>query len=181
MKNNRHTIDRNLVNLIICIGEIVIGALLLINPVGFTSAVLIALGVLLAVLGAIRLIGYFRTEPEIAARGGGLVTGLLFLLAGLFCIFRWNWFVLTFPILTVVYGVLTLANGLNKLQGAVDALRLGLRYWYLAMIGAVVTLLFGALIVLNPFATTAVLWTFIAVSLIVEAVLDILSFVLGRS
>lgn len=181
MKENRHTIDRSLINLIICIGEIVIGALLLFNPVGFTSAVLIALGVLLAVLGGIRLVGYFRTPPELAARGGGLVLGLLFLLTGLFCILRWEWFVLTFPLLTAVYGALTLANGLNKLQGAVDALRLGLRYWYLAMIGAVVTLLFGVLIVLNPFTSTAVLWTFLAVSLIVEAVLDILSFVLGRS
>lgn len=180
MKNNLRSIDRNLMNLIVCIGEIVIGALLLINPIGFTSAVLIALGVLLVILGATRLVGYFRAAPEIAAQGGGLVTGLVFVLAGLFCIFRWQWFVVTFPILTVVYGVLTLVNGINKLQCAVDAWRLGQRYWYIAMIGAALTLVFGALIVFNPFTTTSLLWTFIAVSLIVEAVLDILSFVLGK-
>lgn len=180
MKNHFRSIDRNLVNLIICIGEILIGALLLINPIGFTSAVLIALGVLLVVLGAARLVGYFRAAPEVAAQGGGLVTGLLFVLVGLFCIFRWEWFVVTFPILTVVYGVLTLANGINKLQWAVDAWRLGQRYWYVAMIGAALTLVFGALIVFNPFTTTTVLWTFIAVSLIVEAVLDILSLVMGK-
>lgn len=180
MKNHFRSMDRNLVNLIICIGEILIGALLLINPIGFTSAVLIALGVLLVVLGATRLVGYFRAAPEVAAQGGGLVTGLLFVLVGLFCIFRWEWFVVTFPILTVVYGVLTLANGINKLQWAVDAWRLGQRYWYVAMIGAALTLVFGALIVFNPFTTTTVLWTFIAVSLIVEAVLDIVSLVLGK-
>ena len=86
MKNIRHSIDRNAMNLIVCIGEILIGALLLINPIGFTSAVLIALGVVLVALGAIRLVGYFRSDPEAAAQGGGLVTGLLFMLAGLFCI-----------------------------------------------------------------------------------------------
>lgn len=180
MKNNRHTLDRNLMNLLVCIGEVLIGALLLINPVGFTSAVLIALGVLLVLLGGARLVGYFRAAPELAARSGGLVTGLLFVLAGLFCIFRWDWFVLTFPILTVVYGVLTVVNGINKLQWAVDALRLGQQYWYIAMIGAAVTLVFGGLIVFNPFAATDVLWTFLAVSLLVEAVLDIAAFVLGR-
>ena len=180
MKNHFRSMDRNLVNLIICIGEILIGALLLINPIGFTSAVLIALGVLLVVLGATRLVGYFRAAPEVAAQGGGLVTGLLFVLVGLFCIFRWEWFVVTFPILTVVYGVLTLANGINKLQWAVDAWRLGQRYWYVAMIGAALTLVFGALIVFNPFTTTTVLWTYIAVSLIVEAVLDIVSLVLWK-
>ena len=180
MKNNRHSIDRSLMNLILCIGEIVIGALLLINPIAFTSAVLVALGVILVLLGGARLMGYFRAVPEVAAQSGGLVTGLSFLLAGLFCIFRWEWFVLTFPILTVVYGVLTLANGINKLQWAVDALRLDQKYWYLAMIGAGLTLVFGALIVFNPFTTTSVLWTFIGISLIIEAVLDILCFVFGK-
>lgn len=180
MKNHFRSIDRDLMNLIVCIGELLIGVLLLINPIGFTSAVLMALGALLALLGAARLAGYFRAAPEVAAQGGGLATGLLFVLAGLFCIFRWEWLVVTFPILTVVYGVLTLANGINKLQWAVDAWRLGLRYWYVAMIGAALTLVFGGLIVFNPFATTSVLWTFIAVSLILEAVVDILSLVLGK-
>ena len=76
--------------------------------------------------------------------------------------------------------MLTLANGINKLQWAVDALRLDQKYWYLAMIGAGLTLVFGALIVFNPFTTTSVLWTFIGISLIIEAVLDILCFVFGK-
>lgn len=181
MKNNRYAVDHDLFNLILCIGEVILGVLLLLNPIGFTSAVLITLGVLLVALGIARLAGYFRTEPALAARGGGLVSGLVFLLAGLFCIFRWEWFVATFPLLAGVYGLLTLVNGLNKLQWAVDALRLGRRGWYLALIGAAVTLLFGALILANPFATTAVLWTFLAVSLLLEAVLDFLALVRSRS
>lgn len=180
MKNIRHSLDRELMQLLICIGEIVLGALLLINPIGFTSAVLVALGVLLLLLGAMRLLGYFRAEPAVAAAGGGLVAGLAFVLVGLFCIFRWQWFVVTFPILTVVYGILTLGNGLNKLQYAVDLLRLGQRYWYVAMIGSALTLVFGVVIVTNPFASTAFLWTFIAVSLLAEAALDLAALLFGR-
>ena len=180
MKHMHRSIDRSLMNLLICVAEILIGALLLLNPLGFTSTVLIALGILSAVLGVTQLLGYFRAQPELAAQSGGLVTGLVLLLAGLFCIFRWEWFVVTFPILTVVYGVLTLINGLNKLQWAVDALRLHQRFWYVAMIGAVLTLLFAGLILINPFTSTAFLWTFIAISLIVEAVMDLFSLVLGR-
>lgn len=180
MKNNRHAVDRRRINLILCLGEFLLGVLLLINPVGFTSAVLMTLGALLAALGALRLVGYFRAEPAEAARGGGLVIGLCLVLTGLFCLFRWEWFVLTFPILTVVYGVLTLVNGLNKLQDAVDALRLELRYWYVAMTGAALTLVFAALILVNPFSSTAVLWTFLAVSLMVEGAADLAFLVLGR-
>lgn len=177
MKQHLHSVDRHLISLLICIGEILIGVLLLLNPRGFTHTVFVALGVLLAALGITRLAGYWRAEAAVAARSGGLVTGLVFLLAGGFCIFRWQWFVVTFPILTVVYGVVTLLNGLNKLQFAVDLWRLGQRYWYLALAGAGLTLLFGAVILANPFATTALLWKFVAIAFLAEAVLDLVALV----
>lgn len=86
----------------------------------------------------------------------------------------------TFPLLTVIYGVLTLLGGINKVQWAIDMLRAKQKYWFVAIISAVLTLVFSALILANPFASTAVLWTFIAVTLIVEAVIDIAAFILGR-
>ena len=94
--------------------------------------------------------------------------------------FRSNWFIVTFPLLTVIYGVLTLLGGINKIQWAIDMLRAKQKYWFVAIISAVLTLVFSALILANPFASTAVLWTFIAVTLIVEAVIDIVAFILGR-
>lgn len=87
---------------------------------------------------------------------------------------------MTFPILTVVYGVVTLLNGLNKLQYAVDLWRLGQRYWYLALTGAALTLLFGAVILANPFATMALLWKFVAIAFLVEAVLDLATLLFSR-
>ena len=48
MKQHLHSMDRNLMSLLVCIGELVIGVLLLLNPRGFTFAVFVALGVLLA-------------------------------------------------------------------------------------------------------------------------------------
>ena len=94
--------------------------------------------------------------------------------------FRSNWFIVTFPLLTVIYGVLTLLGGINKVQWAIDMLRAKQKYWFVAIISAVLTLVFSALILANPFASTAVLWTFVAVTLIVEAVIDIVAFILGR-
>ncbi len=172
--------NRNIVNLIVCIGEILIGALLLINPMGFTTVVMVVFGIILAILGAAKVINYFRTAPEEASKNGGLVTGLLLLLGGLFCIFRWEWFIVTFPILTVVYGVVTLVNGINKVQWAIDMLRMKQKYWFIAIIGAVLTLLAGVLILVNPFTSTAVMWMFIALSMIAEAIIDILAIVFGK-
>ena len=172
--------NRTIMNLIICISEILIGVLLLIDPVGFTSAVLMILGIALMILGAWKTVSYFRTSPEAAAQNGGLVVGIVCVLLGAFCVFRWEWFLVTFPVLTIVYGVITLINGINKVQWAVDLLRLKQRFWFVSLIGAALTLVFGILILTNPFTTTAILWTFIAVTLIAEAAMDIVTFILAR-
>lgn len=167
-------------NLVMCIAEILIGILLLIDPVGFTSGILIAAGIILALFGIRYAVRYFRKDPEEAAEETGLAKGLVCLLAGLFCAFKSEWFIATFPILTVIYGVATLLTGIGKVQWAVDMLRQKQKYWFIALIGAVLTLGVAALILSNPFSSTAFLWTFIAVSLILEAVVDILTFIFGK-
>ena len=170
----------NMSSLLVCIAEAVIGVLLLINPVGFTSGIIIALGVVLTILGIYNVIQYFRNEIEMAVQGDGLSRGILFILVGLFCIFRSRWFVITFPVLTMLYGVITLVAGVGKIQMAVDLMRLQLRHWYIALINALLTIVFALLIVFNPFETTAILWTFIGVALLIEALLDIIVFIFGR-
>lgn len=163
-----------------CLAEIVIGILLLINPIGFTSGIIIVLGLVMVIMGIGSLISYFKSDPAEAASQNGLAKGLLLTLAGCFCMFRSEWFIVTFPVLTVIYGVFTLGTGIHKIQWAVDMLRMKKRYWFVALVGAILTLVFAVLILTNPFATTAVLWTFIGVTLIVEAVIDVLSIVFGR-
>lgn len=173
-------LDRNTGNLIMCIAEAVIGILLLANPIGFTSGIIIALGVVLTLMGAKELVRYFRADPETAAAGSGLAKGLLLAVSGIFCMFKAEWFIITFPILTVFYGVLNLVGGISKIQWAVDMFRQKQTYWYIEVLGAVLTIVFAVLILANPFATTTILWTFIGISLIAEAVIDIFAFALGR-
>lgn len=180
VKSKSSAPDRELVNLLLCLGELVLGLLLLFNPVGFATALLIVVGALLSLLGLARLVGYWRTPPELAARGGGLSTGAVLLLAGLFCIAGRRWVLATFPVLSVVFGVLTLLNALHKLQCAVDLWRLKQRYWTVALAGAGLTLAFALLILANPFSTAALLWTVLAVTLLAEAGMDLAGLVLGR-
>lgn len=172
-------IKRNVGNLLMCLSEIVMGILLLIDPVGFTSGIIITLGILMVVLGMVSIIGYFRTAPEEAAQKNGLAIGLVAVSVALVCIFRTEWFIAAFPLITVFYGVLILLSGISKIQWAVDMLRLKQKYWFVALIGAALSLLFAVLVLANPFSSTVFLWNFIAVSLIIEAVVDILTFIFG--
>ena len=173
-------INRSTGNLLTCIFEILVGILLLIDPVGFTSGIIVAFGIVLAVIGAISLFRYFREDAETASQESGLAKGIIFVIFGLFCAFKSEWFIVTFPLLTVLYGILTLVSGVSKAQWAVDMLRAKQKYWFVEVISAVLTIICAILILTNPFTSTAFLWTFIGVSMIVEAVVDVIAFFLGR-
>lgn len=164
-------------NIIMALGEILVGILLLVNPFRFTAGIITGAGILLVALGAVTVLAYFKADPLEAAKGQQLTKGLSVLLAGIFCIFKSEWFLITFPLLTILYGFGILLTGIAKVQWAVDMFRLKKESWHYAALSAGVTVVVAAVILMDPFATTAVLWTFIAVSLIVEAVVDIVALV----
>lgn len=162
-------------SIIMCVFEVIAGILLLINPVGFTSAIIQAFGVILVVLAIFSFVSYARMDPLAGAASQALLKGLIALVAGGFCIFHAPWFITTFPIITIIYGVAVLVAGLAKVQWTVDALRLNTGKWFLPAISAVISIVCAIIIFRNPFATTMVLWMFTGAALIVEAVFDIVS------
>lgn len=176
MKTKNHTLNSILAGTF----EILVGILLLVDPIGFTSGILIAAGIALCLAGLKAIITYFRLPAEMSAVRNDLLTGLACLLLGCFCTFRSGWILAIFPILTILYGVVILITGLGKLQTTVDLIRLKQGRWYLAAISAVISLACAGVILLNPFTSTAALWIFIGLSLIVEAVLDILVAIFSR-
>lgn len=171
---------KGLSELIISLAELVVGIMLLIEPEGVTSGIIAGIGVVLMLLGVISAIKYFRTEAEDAAKSQLLVKGLVMLLSGAFCALRSDWFITTFPVLTALYGVVILVIGLFKLEETVDMLRLKREKWYFAALSAVISLVCGALIITKPFATAQMLWTFIGISFIVEAVFDVADVFFGN-
>lgn len=173
-------LKRNLSSMAMSIAEVIIGILLLVNPIGFTSGIIIAFGVVLMVMGIHKTVKYFRTEPEEAAVSQILVKGLLMLLAGAFCAFNSHWFIATFPVLTLVYGVVILITGITKVQWTIDIIRMKRSKWFWAAISAAISIVCGVVIITSPFSTTAVLWMFIGISLIVEAVFDMIGSIFGN-
>ena len=173
-------LKRNLGSVAMSLAEIIIGILLLVNPVAFTSGIIVAFGIVLMIMGIGTTIKYFRTEPEEAAVSQILVKGLLALLAGVFCAFNSHWFIATFPVLTLVYGVVILVTGITKLQWTVDIIRMKRSKWFWLAISAAISIVCGVVIITSPFSTTAVLWMFIGISLIVDAVFDMIGGVFGN-
>lgn len=173
-------LKRNLNSMAMSLAEAIIGILLLINPTGFTSGIIIAVGVVLMIMGVGKIIKYFRTEPEEAAAGQNLVKGLILLLAGAFCACNSPWFIAAFQVLTLVYGVVMILAGITKIQWTVDIIRMKRSKWLWTAISAAVSVLCGIVVVTNPFGTTAVLWMFIGITCIVDAVFDMIGGIFGN-
>ena len=167
-------------SILVALIEAAIGILLLINPTGLARFIIRAFGVLLIIPGIFGIIRYFSEKPEISAIDGGLFIGVLECLFGGFCAFNPQWFIDTFPVLTVLYGVGVLVMGVYKLQWCVDMIRFKAKYWYLVGISALLSAAFGIAILVDPFTATEALWMFIAITVIIDAVADIVVAIIGR-
>lgn len=166
--------------IVLCLLELIVGILLFIDPVGFASGIFIATGILLIILGIVEGIQYFRMPPEEAFFRQPLVKGLVFVGVGAFFTFCSDWLLLTFPILTVVYGVAILLSGLVKIQLAVDLFRWKSKKWFFPALSAVLSIVCDVLILWNPFTSTTILWSFAGVMLIVSAVFDAVTLLLNH-
>lgn len=165
-------------SILTCIIEIVVGVLLLINPVGFTSGIIIGAGVLLALGGVLSIVRYFMVKPEIAMQKQLMFKGLTVILAGAVCITKYDWFLNAFPLLTVLYAGAMLVLAAAKLQKMADLRRMNLPRWYMPGISAVLAAVLAAIILINPFGAVAAVWTFVAISLIAEAIVEIITIAL---
>lgn len=173
MKN----IKENFGNIIMSLGELLIGILLLIKPIGFTKGIIILVGTILLVLGVINIIKYFTTNVIIAIKEQSLSTGLIFSSLGLFCMFRANWFIATFPVLAILYGIIIFIVGLKKIQWSADLIRLKRKHWFIVGLSAITSIIFAIIVMNNPFSTTTLLWQFTGIILIVESILDVIALI----
>lgn len=167
-------------SIIMIVAEILIGIIVLFKPEDFTKIVIIGLGIVITFIGIIFLIKYFKSDIIDAIKEKNLFKSLTLITAGLFCIINSNWFIVTFPLLTIIYGIIIFITGLMKVQWAIDAIRLKIKKWYITAINAVLSITFAIIIIKNPFTTIAVLWKFIALILILQGILDILQITLSN-
>ncbi len=150
--------------------EIVVGLFLLISPDTLTKAVVIIAGIVLIAMGAVSLIGYFRSDPVGSVLGQGMTKGLIEVAIGIFILVKTGWVVGVFD---TVIALAILLLGVSKLGMSVDLMRLKDNGWKPALLDAVVTLV-CAIIIVSISASDAI-WMVIGISLIVQAVLDIVT------
>lgn len=147
-----------------------LGLTLMLRPGLSAAAIGIIVGCVLIAFGIVKLIGYYSKDLYRLAFQFDLAFGLLLLALGLVVLLRPG---LAMSTLCVILGVEIIADGLFRVQTALDARRFGLGSWWLILGLAVLTGALGVMMILSPAEGALALTALLGVSLLAEGALNL--------
>ena len=152
--------------LITSIVYIVIGLLLIIWPDAARQIIIYALGAAALLYGGYRIVDFFvRKEHLSGTIQIGVALGIGCLLLGLFLIFK---AAVVVALLAAIIGVAVIIDSVLRLQVALNLRHAGVKNWLLLLVTALLTLVFGILLLFNPFTAIKVATIIAGVSLLID-------------
>lgn len=148
----------------------VIGLVLMLAPETAFTWLGRLLGISIIVFGGIKLVGYFSRDLFRLAFQYDFAFGILLVVLGILTLSHPND---TMSFLSVILGISVLADGLFKIQIALDSRRFGIRRWWLILILAALTCVVGIVLVFRPAAGILLMTVFIGVSLLLDGILNL--------
>ena len=147
-----------------------LGLLLILNP-GMSAALIGSLvGAALIAFGIVKLVGYFSKDLYRLAFQFDLAFGSLLVAIGLLILLKP---VTAMNVLCVALGIEIIADGLFKVQTAMDARRFGLERWWLILLAAIAAAGIGAALTLVPGKSAEAIGVLLGVSLLAEGALNL--------
>ena len=148
----------------------VIGLVLMLVPETAFTWLGRLLGISIIVFGGIKLVGYFSRDLFRLAFQYDLAFGILLVVLGILTLSHPND---TMGFLAVILGIPVLADGLFKIQIALDSRRFGIRRWWLILILAALTCVVGIVLIFRPAVGILVMTMFMGVSLLLDGILNL--------
>lgn len=149
---------------------LVLGIVLVAYPKASGIVICYLIGGLAIAYGIVHLVMYFKTKMPIVTYRYDLVHGIMGTGIGIYIIAVPEVLIGTLP---VVLGLIVIIDSIVKIQNAWDLKRMGYERWWLVLVGALITVLFGILMVFYPFAAYLSVIIFVGISLIVNGICDL--------
>lgn len=127
---------------------IALGVVLIVYPVEVMRTACYIVAALLIIIGVISLINYLHKDITGILYRYDLVVGLSTILGGILVIIKIDQLTALIPVLL---GFLVTISGILKIQNSVDMLRLGNGTWHVAFALAIVNIIFGIVLLIDPF------------------------------
>ena len=149
-----------------------LGLFLIINPAAMAAFIGIIFGILMIIFGAVKLGSYFSKKTALSVFQSDLALGIILLALGIV--------ILTNPeslmsFICITMGIFLLTDGIFKVQTAFDTRRLGIGKWQIILVFALITVIFGLVLMFRPGYGTDLLMTLLGISLLSEVVLNFIT------
>nr|MCR5441547.1 DUF308 domain-containing protein [Lachnospiraceae bacterium] len=146
------------------------GIIDLVNPEKMLNIIAYALGISAIICGLVFIIVYVARDVKYNLNNNDFLSGLIAVVVGIVILIKWQQFMELVPI---VLGVLIIVSGCIKLQDAIDLKKLDHPAFLMMLIVAIVFIIFGSILVANPFKSEIILMRIIGVSLIIAGMTDL--------
>lgn len=153
------------------------GILLFIFPETVIKSVAIAMGVIFIMIGVIPIINYFRFRATGFTTTFSFLLGIFCIVAGLILLMNENILGTIIPILT---GVWMIINSINRISISMDLRDDKIPFWVITFIYAILTLVVGVLLILDPVNGGKLVTKTIGIIICIYSVLDIIDLILIR-
>ena len=133
---------------LLSVAYIVLGLVLVIWPDISVHTFCFVFGIGMIIFGGAHLILYFTKDRFLSVMQPDLVIGVVCVSTGCYILMKMEYML---EIIPFAMGIVALLGGIVKIQSALDLKRLSAVRWYIMLVWAVVLLIMGAVLVMNPF------------------------------
>ena len=149
---------------------IALGIVLILWPGATMKTICYLLAAMLLAIGVVSLINYLRKDISGIIYRYDLVVGLCAILGGILVIVKVDKLTDLIP---AVRGFLVTMSGIMKMQNSVDMLRLGHGTWHVAFAMAIVNIVAGIVLLMNPFEAAQILIMCLGIALVYSGITDL--------
>lgn len=149
---------------------IVFSLCLIFSPQASLNFMVIVIGVFLALSGIIHIVSYFTSDKEFRSISTELIEGTIYTILGIFLIFKPT---ILNEFLAIIIGAWLIIQFIIKFQFAFNLKSLSSPAWGLMLLSAIGHLIFGILILINPFASMVTLTTIAGIILLISEIFNI--------
>ncbi len=155
-----------IIALIIC----VLGVCLIVKPDWPVDSLIRVLGIVFIVDGIIKMIGYFSKDFYCLAFQYDFAYGILMAALGLLILIRGEGYS---RLLCAVLGLVILMDALLRIQMSLDAKKFGLHLWWRILLVAILTGIFGMILVIDPYNGTGAALRLAGTAVLLEGILNL--------
>lgn len=164
--------------ILICVVYTLLGLVFILFPHLSNEVIGLMIASVGLVYGVYRLIAFFRSPNAGRFYNGGFAIGLLIVAVSLFFLAD---IAKLIALISVLLGFIVLTDGIVKLQAALDLRTQAVKGWMALFIGAIVNVVLGVLVLVNPFGAADTLLLFVGIFMTLGGAADIVVLLLTGS